>query len=331
MDPRIFKKLREEDLISPESLQKVTAVEEHRLFSLHWELRTLLWLGVTLLSGGLGILVYKNIDSIGHQAILAFIALVCAGCFYYCRRKAAPFSFLRTAPPDSFFDYILLLGCLTLLIFIGYLQYAYNAFGNRYGLATFIPLVILFISAYYFDHLGVLSLAITNLAAWMGIAVTPMRILKDNDFDSWRIIYTGLVLGAVLVLAGLASEWKNLKKHFSFTYTNFGINILFISTLAALFMHHQFYILWFLVLLGIAFYFYRQAVGINSFYFLLLVIMYTYIGLSYVVIMILFAMVDTNMSIAPVYLGFFYFILSAIAVVRILIVLNRKMKTNDSV
>jgi hypothetical protein len=66
-------------------------------------------------------------------------------------------------------DYILLLGCLLLLILIAYLQFQYNVFGNRYGLATFIPMVLLFISAYYFDHIGVLTMAITNLAAWAGI------------------------------------------------------------------------------------------------------------------------------------------------------------------
>ena len=147
MNIQTFKQLHREGLISDNSLQKVEAMEKARLFSLQWELKTLLYLGVTLLSGGLGILVYKNIDSIGHQAILAFIALVCAGCFYYCRRKAAPFSVSKLPSPDPYFDYILLLGCLTLITFIAYLQYAYTVFGNHYGLATFIPMVILFISA----------------------------------------------------------------------------------------------------------------------------------------------------------------------------------------
>ena len=329
MDPRIFKKLHDEDLLSDDSLQKITALEEQRLFSLHWELKTLLYLGVTLLSGGLGILVYKNIDTIGHQAVLAFIGVVCTACFYYCRRKASPFSVLKVQPPDPFFDYILLLGCLTLITFIGYLQYQYNAFGDRYGLATFIPLLILFVCAYYFDHLGVLSLAITNLAAWMGIAVTPVRILRDNDFESVRLIYTGFLIGTILLLTGLASEKKNIKKHFGFTYTNFGINILFISTLAGLFLHQSYYMLWFLLLLGIAYYIYRLAMKKESFYFLLLVTLYSYIGLSYVVVMALSGMQGSDM--AALYLGFLYFILSAIAVVRILMVVNRKMKTNDSI
>jgi hypothetical protein len=328
MDLHTFKQLRRDGLIGDDSLQKVEAVEKARLFSLHWELKTLLYLGVTLLSGGLGILVYKNIDTIGHQAILAFIAAVCVGCFYYCRRKANPFSVGKVQPPDPFFDYILLLGCLTLITFIAYLQYAYTAFGSRYGLATFIPMLILFISAYYFDHLGVLSVAITNLAAWMGIAVTPMRILKENDFDNERLIYTGLVLGTILLLVGLASEKRGIKKHFEFTYNNFGTHILFISGLAGLFMHQRFYILWFLLLLGIAYYVYRRAMKESSFYFLLLAALYPYIALSYVVIMILSGMGVSDMGIVD--LGFLYFIASAFALARVLILINRKMKPHDS-
>ena len=109
MNPQTFKQLHDEGLLADDSLHKVEAVENARLFSLHWELKTLLYLGVTLLSGGLGVLVYKNIDTFGHQAILAFIALVSAGCFYYCWRKAAPFSINKVQAPNPFFDYILLL------------------------------------------------------------------------------------------------------------------------------------------------------------------------------------------------------------------------------
>ncbi len=328
MDIQTFKQLHRKGLISDNSLQKVEELEKGRLFSLHWELKTLLYLGVTLLSGGLGILVYKNIDTIGHQAILAFIAVVCIGCFYYCRRKAAPFSADKVLPPDTFFDYILLLGCLTLITFIAYLQYAYVVFGDHYGLATCIPMVILFISAYSFDHLGVLSLAITNLAAWMGIAVTPMRILKENSFVDTRIIYTGLALGTILSLAALASDKRNFKKHFAFTYNNFSTHILFISGLSGLFLHQPFYILWLLPLLGIAYYVYRQAMKKESFYFLLLVTIYLYVGLSYVVISILERL--DRFGMGSIYLGFLYFILSAIALVRLLIKLNHKMKPHDS-
>jgi Predicted membrane protein (DUF2157) len=322
-----FQKLHGEGLLSDDSLHKVEAVEKVRLFSLHWELKTLLYLGVTLFSGGLGILVYKNIDSIGHQVILAVIALVSLGCFYYCRRHAAPFSFEKVEAPNPFFDFVLLLGCLTMISFVAYLQYAYTVFGNRYGLATFIPMVILFASAYSFDHLGILSLAITNLAAWMGIAITPLRIFKENRFDDMALIYTGLFLGIILLLTALFSEKRNIKKHFAFTYNNFGTHILFISGLAGLFISLRFFMLWFIFLLLIGFYIYRQAMTKNSFYFFLVATLYVYIALSYVVITLLDKMRAGEMN--AIYLGLIYFILSAIGLVRLLMAVNRKMKTHD--
>ena len=104
-------------------------------------------------------------------------------------------------------DYVLLVGCLLFTHALGYIQFEYNVFGNRWGLAVFIPMVILFITAYYFDHLGVLSLAITNLAAWAGISVTPMKILKENDFNNTHVMYAGLVVGGML-LACVIQESK---------------------------------------------------------------------------------------------------------------------------
>ena len=328
MDPDLFKRLQAEGLVSDTAVEKVNAVEERRLFSLHWELRTVLYLGITLLSAGLGVLVYKNIETIGHRAILIFIALVSAGCFYYCLRNKAAFSRLQVPAPNSFFDYILLLGCLTFITFIGYLQFEYTFFGEAYGLATFIPMVVLFFSAYYFDHLGILSLAITNLAAWVGIAITPLRILRESNFDNDRLIYTGLALGTLLLLLGLLSDRRNFKRHFEFTYTNFGLHMLFIAGLAGMFVQTYRYGLWFLLLLGIAYLFYRLAIQKKSFYFLLVITLYTYVALSNVVLRGLWSM--ASYDAAPIYIGLLYFILSAVGLIRLLMFFNKKMKTHDS-
>src|ERR1700754_1844976 len=99
MNIPLFRRLHAEGLISDNSLEQAEVHEGRRLFSLFRELRLLLYLGVLLLTGGLGIVVYKNIDTIGHQAVLAFIALVTAGCFFYCWRKKAPFRWDRVDAP----------------------------------------------------------------------------------------------------------------------------------------------------------------------------------------------------------------------------------------
>jgi Predicted membrane protein (DUF2157) len=328
MDIPLFRKLHTEGLISAGSLQQAEDAEARRLFSLHWELNLLLYLGVLLLAGGFGILVYKNIDTIGHQAVLAFIALVTAGSFYYCLRKKTAFTWGKVNAPNAAFDYILLLGCLSLLIFLGYLQYEYDVFGNHYGLATFIPMLILFASAYYFDHLGILSLAITNLAAWAGIAITPLSILKSGNFTDHRLIFTGILLAAVLLAGGQLSLRRQLKPHFELTYTNFGIHLFFISALAGLFTYDGIYLLWFAVLAFFAFYLYTLAMARPSLYFVVVIALYTYIALSYVVIHLLWKM--PLRGVDPLSLGLMYFILSAVGLAILLIRSNRKIKSNDS-
>jgi hypothetical protein len=320
----LFDRLHKEGLVSDLSVEKIKIAALSQFFSVHWELKTLLYLGILLLTGGLGVLVYKNIDTIGHQAILAAIGLLCVGSFVYCEKKKLPFSASRVFSPNAFFDYVVLLGCLSLITFITYLQVQYTAFGTAYGLAIFIPMIILFFSAYYFDHIGVLSMAITNLAAWMGIAVTPLTILKNNDFSDANIIIAGVALGIFLIVAAIFSEKKKIKAHFSFTYLNFGMNIFFIACLAGMFHFENIYLLWILPLAAGVYYFYRQAVLRSSFYFILMMSVYVYIALGYVVIRIL-----DNINEGYI-LGLMYFIASGIAMILFMIRMNKKLKHDPS-
>jgi hypothetical protein len=323
MNLSIFEKLHAEGLLSDRSLDKVRAQTRAALFSVHYELKTILYLGVLLLSAGLGILILKNIDTIGHLAVILLIMLVSAGSFTYCLKQKRPFSTEKVEAPNPFFDYILLLGCLTFITLVGYTQVQYTLFGERFGLVFFIPMVVLFFSAYYFDHLGVLAMAITNLAAWCGIAVTPDKILRENEFDNGTVIITGLLLGAFLEAVAYSSKRFRIKTHFAFTYSNFGAHLLFISCLAAMFEFDNIYIVWFLLLAGITWYFYNKAIQDRSFYFMLILTLYAYIGISYVVIRFL---LNRDFSEGTLYLATIYFISSAIGLILFLINMNRKMK-----
>ena len=305
-------------------MEKTNSQPSIKLFSLYWEIKTILYLGTLLLSSGLAILIYKNIDTIGHQIILLLIAAVCAGSFLYCFKNKLPFKISKVLPPNSFFDYVLLLGSFTLITFIGYLQFQYGVFGNRYGLATFIPMLVLFFTAYYFDHVGILCMAITALAGWAGITVTPVTILQKNDFNNESIIFTAFVLAILLLAAGYFSVKRHVKNHFEFTYNNVGTHLLFISTLAAMFHFEKVYLLFFLLLGGISFFYYKIALKKKSFYFLLVFSLYFYLGLSYTVINLLFFELDAEMG--GIYLSFIYFIASAVGIIMFLISMNKKLK-----
>ncbi len=324
MNQKLFEQLQQDGLISDASFANIKMTQEHSLLSVHREIKTFLYLGVLLLSGGIGILVYKNIDTIGHQLILLFIALICSGCFFYCFKNKRAFSIGKVIAPNSLFDYILLLACCTFVIFIGYLQFQYEVFGNRYGLATFFPMVVLFFSAYYFDHLGVLSMAIVNLAGWLGITVTPISVLTANDFANSRIIFTGLVLGVLLITMAWATRKRKIKHHFELTYANFGTHILLISCLAAMFHFDAVYLIWFLLLAALVVYFYSKAMADKSFYFILITTFYAYIGISYIVFQLLDKMV--GIDITMLYLWFLYFIISGICLIVFLMRTNKKIK-----
>ncbi|MCU0355717.1 MAG: DUF2157 domain-containing protein [Cytophagales bacterium] len=266
-------------LISDEQQAAIEQDENNRPFSLHWELKTLLYLGVTLLNAGLGWLIYENIDDIGHGVVIALIAAICIGCFVYVYRHRQPFSRQLTESPSPYFDYVLLLGCLMFVILEGYLQFQYNIFGSRYGLATFVPMAFFFTNAYRFDHKGVLSLGITALASWLGIASTPRDVFNSLSFHDSSLAWTGALLGVVLCGAAFLSEQRDFKKHFAFTYLNFGIHILFIACLGGI-MGLENPLFSPLAVAAVAFFIWyarKQA----SLYFMIVALIYGYILLTY--------------------------------------------------
>lgn len=309
----LFKK----DLITQSELENI---RQERPLSVHWDLRSLLYLGVLLITTATGILIYKNIDTIGHDALLIILSVLMLACFAYSYKKATGYNNTKISGTTIWSDYILLIGCLLLLVLVGYLQFQYNLFGTRWGMALFIPMVLLFIAAYYFDHIGVLSLAIINLAAWAGIAITPTTLLRQNDFNEISVMFTGLALGGFLIVLSILSVQKNVKAHFSFTYKNFGIHLFFISMIAILFYYEKVYLLNFLVLSLAAFLLYKNAFKEKSSYFLVVTLLYFYVGLSYVVIRIL--SIDDMFAIYTILI---YFIFSGISLIMVFKHLQKKI------
>ena len=108
--------LLEKEIISPELSSKIEFEEKSKPFSIHWELRTLLYLGITCLATGLGVLIYKNIDTIGHNILIALIALACVGCFYFALKHIKTFIWEEVKNPENMADFALLGGCVLFLM-----------------------------------------------------------------------------------------------------------------------------------------------------------------------------------------------------------------------
>ena len=303
--------LTEKGIISDKQSSQINTHEASKPFSIHWELRSLLYLGITLLSTGLGILIYKNIDTIGHNILIGLIALLCLACFYYAFLHKKPFSWKEIEGTTNLDDFALLGGCLTFLTLEGYLQYQYTIFGTRYEIAAFIPAILFFFCAYRFDHRGLLSMAITALASGVGVSIAPLQLWNTNDFNSQNLIITALLLGICLIFIGWISEQKEVKKHFSFTYFLLGGNLTFVAALAGLFQF-DWKIIYFIaiaILSYISIFYARQK---HSYLFLLMGVIYGYIALTYSIFKILPEELDALFFML-------YFILSGVGVIIFLI------------
>ena len=211
-------------LLPPAQAAAIAAANARRPFSLHYELRAFLYLGITLLAGGLGVLVYRNIDTIGHEVIILVVGLLMAACFGYAARHRPAFTWGEAPKTSVGADYLLILGCLLFLVLEGYVQFRYNFFGTRYGLATALPALVFIPLAYRYDHRGVLAMGLSALAAWVGLNSAPLQLL-ENDFGNPGTRAAALGLGLLLVAVGLASEHQQRKAHFAFTYLLLGCNL----------------------------------------------------------------------------------------------------------
>jgi hypothetical protein len=97
MDYKLFDKLHQEELIGEASFDRINQERKAPLLSVYWDINVLLGIGVIGLSTGLGILIYKNIDTIGHQVVLALICSIAVACFIYCEQKKL--THLHSLPP----------------------------------------------------------------------------------------------------------------------------------------------------------------------------------------------------------------------------------------
>ena len=276
----VLKSLLSKNIITEGQSQLIGSFLAGRTFSVLNELRIILYGGILLLTSGLGIIIYENIDTIGHQVIIGLVALVSAACFFHACKNRLPFSWSKIKGSNKLADYSLLLGCVTFLILEGYLQYQYQLFGSKYGFAVIIPTILFFFCAYRFDHTGVLSMAVTGLASWLGLTIAPLSLLSGNDFTDLKLLVSAIILGICLVIFGKVSENRDLKKHFAFTYLFLGGNLAAAAATTGL-LSHDFKIIYFLVSASLSAYFVMQARGNQSALFLLMGVIYGYIVFSY--------------------------------------------------
>lgn len=321
-----FENLHGQGIIGEESMEKIRGFYADSSVSLHSELRMLLYLGVLLVSGGLGLLIYRNLEVIGSLTIALALLLACIACYL------AALNFKSRIQREGgkqpvLYDYAVLMGALLLLTLVGYLQSQLHFFGNRFGLASFIPMVILFITAYFFDHKGVLSLAIITLAAWVGININRKTWYGIATLDHTATIIAAFVLGILLIGVAIWVKQRNFKPHFESVFHQFGSHGAMLAANAGILHFDNLYWLCFLVLLLVAAFHFSKALREPSFYYLVISCLYTYFGFSYCVIHTLDKTLH-NSSSDIFLLSLIYLIGSAILLAYFLTNRYKKMTTH---
>jgi hypothetical protein len=309
MNRHIPHELLKKELITQEQFKKIEPIVSGKIVSVFYELRTLLYLGVMLFTTGAGILVYQNIGSIGHIISIIALTILMLVCFWYVYKNEVGYSHEAVQAPTPYYDYVLLLGCLLFISIQGYLQFQYGFLNDNLGWSTLVTAVVFFYAAYRFDHVGVLSLAITALASFWSISVSPQKWYSGDFFSGSNLYNTAIIFSIVVGGIAFFLDKKEIKKHFTFTYLNFCMLIFFVGAVTGMFNEYWFaYVL--LIYSGCAFAFY-MARWRRSFLFLLYAFLSGYIATTYLLFETMFNTVPEG--------WFYYSLLSCVGFVYFII------------
>jgi hypothetical protein len=278
--------LFDKKMITDTQYKKVKAYRSLEIFSLNTELKFLLYLSVLAFTTGIGVIPYQNIDSIGHSTILSLLLVVTFVCYYFSFKNSAGFQKGETNFDNPIFDYLILAAILLTCIFIGYLQFQYTTFGTYYGLATLIPTAVGFFCAYYFDNKSILSIAITGLAAYIGLSINPQSLLSTNFYNEDSLSLSAIILGIALVLWSSYSTKIELKKHFSLVFLTFGLHLISLACVSNLF--DSYWGIFALLLAGSSYYFYKTSYQIKSVSLYVFTVLYAYVNIN----ILLFKVID---------------------------------------
>ncbi len=280
MSPQL-KELFEKELLSKEQFEKIDAIASHKVVSVFYELRTLLYLGVMLFTTGAGMLIYQNIGDIGHIVSIIALTFIMIGCFWHTIKQATEYVNTPVKSPTPYYDYVLLLGSLLFVSIQGYLQLQYGLLNDTLGWNTLFTSLFFFYAAYRFDHIGLLSLAITALASFWSITISPQKWYSGEFFSAAYLHRTAIAFSIALGMISMILDNKQIKKHFTFTYLNFCMLIFFVGSVTGLFIDEFIYGAYVLLIYTGCLFAWYQARNKTSFLFLLYAFLAGYIATTY--------------------------------------------------
>jgi len=231
----IYKELFQRNLISDRQHRFLEAIRTNQIVSIYSELRLVLYLGIMLFTGGVGYFAWQNMGEIGHLTCMILLAAAIGVGFYFIGKFAKPYSNTQVTIPLVYFDYLLILVSLLIISLFAYVQVYFDLVELLINWTSFISAGILLFMAYRYDNSALLAMGIAALAAAVGISITPVDWTKGDWQITPDLYLTSMLLGALLLVVEHITYQKEIKKHFRFTYQNFGLLLFYVGGLASIF------------------------------------------------------------------------------------------------
>ena len=285
----INKRLFEAALISEKQFGFLESIRTEKVVSLYYELRLILYLGILLLTGGLGYLAYENIGEFGHVLLMLLMAVLAGGGYYFVLNKSKAYSNFKVQETSVYLDYVIVLVALLIVGLFTYIQVYFDLVEVLLNYTSLLSAILFFYMAYRFDNKILLSMAITALVAIFGLTLTPVGWLKSEWFEATDLYLISIIIGLFLIAIGYFLAQISIKEHFLFSYQNYGLLLFYAGSIVAIFINP----IWVSILVTLA------AIGglvytwkTKQFLFFLYSILTAYIAITYLVLKSLIEMSD---------------------------------------
>jgi hypothetical protein len=299
---------KQQGKISPEQYAHLSGLSRAEPFSVFLELNVLLYAGVVAFVAGLGWTVSTWSQQLGDVLVLTVLSIILAVCFWYCFSRAAAWSPAETPTPNSIFDYVLYLGSLVWGVELAYVENRLHVLSGQWDLYLLATAVFFFFLAYRFDNRFVLSLALSSLAGWFGLAISRWSVPQDAAYRQYALLYCLLVGGGAALL-----QRSGLKPHFLSTYLNIVANLLFWAVLSGVFIREG-YGAWVLALLIVCGASLGWGLARRQFAFVAYAAVYGYVGVS----SLFLRSINDDTAVLT------YFIVSGVAMLVLLVMIGRR-------
>jgi len=299
---------KEGGVISPEQHTLLAGLSRGEPLSLFLELNILLYAGILAFVAGLGWTVSTWSQQLGDVLVLSALSTMLFACFWYCFSRAPAWSPGETPSTSLVLDYVLYLGSLIWSLELAYIENRFHMLSGQWDLYLLASAGLFFVFAYRFDNRFVLSLALSSLAGWFGLAISHWPSHQDETYRQYAILYS-LIVG----VAGVLLQRGGLKPHFFGTYLNIGANVLFWAVLSGVFNHEGYWV-WFLALLAACGASLAWGLTRRQFSFVAYAAIYGYVGISSIFL--------RNMNDSTAILG--YFVTTGIAMLVMLVQIARR-------